>query len=283
MPTGRWLPETLIQATDRVEAKLEEPWPLERIADTASFSPFHFHRLFSEAMGETPKVFVERLRLERAALLLLAGQQPITDLAWELGFRNPETLARRFRARFGISARDYRGHQLEMWGRMGLEAGEDPIGGPGQIELQLLDPGPIEVRRQIGAEEGFVFAADSEPWCDNAAPAPDRELFGITLDWPGITEPGHLRQDWGRRLGRSGVSSGWVRRAPIAGLYATLAVPGPGPICNTVYQRLFVWALGGRHRLRPGPVVEIARGRDIVTCQPVLDTEEVCHACSNTR
>lgn len=283
MPRGRWLPDTLIQAMDRVESALERRWTLEAFAAEARFSPFHFHRMFREAMGETPAAFVERLRLERAALLLLAGEASITDLALGLGFRNPETLARRFRVRFGVSASAYRAHQLATWGRMGLEAGVDPLPGEGEIELRHVDPGPLEVRRQIGLDEGFDFAADGSPWDDGEAERGDTERYGISLDWPGITEPGFVRQDWGRPVLDRAVAPGWVRRAEVGGLYATLALPGRGPTPNTVYQRLFVWSLGGRHRLRPGPILEIARGREIVTCQPVFDSEEVADTCSSMR
>lgn len=281
MPNGRSIPEIVVQAMDRVEGALDRRWTLEAFAAEACFSPFHFHRMFREAMGETPAAFVERIRLERAALLLLAADTPITELAWDIGFRHPETLARRFRARFGISASSYRGHQLATWRRMGLDAGADPLPGPGRIEVRHLDPGPLEAQRQIGVEEGFVFDPGETPWCDGGR-AP-RELYGVSLDWPGITEAGFIRQDWARPVADRTVTPGWVRRADVAGLYATLTAPGPGPISNTVYQRLFVWSLEGRFRLRPGPILEIARGRDILTCQPVYDTEEAARACSSTR
>jgi len=284
MEQQRWLPGELVQATDRVEAELDRPWSLARMADVAGFSPFHFHRLFRDAVGETPVAFIERLRLERAALLLLASETPITHLAWDVGFRNPETFARRFRNRFDVAARDYRARQLALWSRLGLEAGVDPLDGPGGIEVERLPALAVRVRRRIGEDEAFDLGAGG---------------VGLTLDWPGITEPGRVRQDEGSvlRNGGSGPAdaaetpSGDVQRAATGsangddeatvrrtigdGLYATLRVPADEPVPATTYQRLYVWAMAGRHRLRPGAILEMRRNDDVLVALPVRDIEEV--------
>ena len=99
--------------------------------------------------------------------------------------------------------------------------------------------------------------------------------IGATLDWPGITPPGQVRQDWGRRLDGRRLADGWVRRSIGDGPYATLTVKGAGPVPTTIYQRLFVWAMAGRYRLRPGPILEIQQGDEVVVHQPVSDAREV--------
>lgn len=272
-----------MQLMDRVEARLAESWPLDRIAQEAGFSPFHFHRTFRAAVGETPTDFIERLRLERAALLLLASEEPITHLAMDVGYGRPETFARRFRARFSVSARDYRSHQMQLWSELGLDAGKDPLGEPGEIVVTHLPESKIEVRRSRGEDEGFTFDPDQPPWSDWDRPdartakpvttaATDR--FGLTLDWPGITPPGFVRQDWGRVFDGHTVSDGWVARSIGGGTYASLHVPGTGPVPPTIYQRLYVWSMAGRYRLRPGPILECFHDQAIIVHQPVRDTEE---------
>ena len=251
MTTRSWLPEAIIQVIDRVEARLDQPWSLEGMAEVARFSPFHFHRMFREAMGETPAEFVERLRLERAALLLLARDEPITELLMAVGFRRPETFARRFRAHFGVSARDYRKRQLQLWFQLGLDAGEDPLGKPGDITVERLPESKIEVRRSIGDAEGFTFNPDKAPWNEWDRPSQPSRLasqdrIGASLDWPGITPPGQVRQDWGRPLDGRPLADGWVRRSIGSGPYAMLSVEGTGPVPPTIYQRLFVWAMAGQ-------------------------------------
>jgi AraC-like DNA-binding protein len=230
------------------------------MAAESGYSPFHFHRTFRDALDETPAAFVERLRLERAALLLLAADTPVTHLAWDVGYRNPETFARRFRKRFGVAASAYRRHQLDLWSRLGLEAGVDPLMGPGTIELQELSPIEALVRRRIGDDEPFELA---------------HQAVGLTLDWPGITQPGRVRQDVGLVCSNGARAVGAaVRRLIGNGLHATLRVPAGTPVPSTAYQRLFVWSMAGRHRLRPGAILEIRDNNEILVCLPVRDAKE---------
>lgn len=259
MESGYFLAGELVRTTDHVEATLERRWSLSAMARLAGCSPFHFHRAFRDAVGEAPAAFVERLRLERAALLLLAGETPITHLAWDVGFRNPETFARRFRKRFGVAARDYRRDQLRLWSCLGLRAGTDPVDGPGRIRVERLPRLHVFIRRRIGEEQGFALADDG---------------VGLTLDWPGITEPGRVRQDEGR-LRQADPAAPGVTRAIGDGSYAALTVPCDEAVSPTVYQRLFVWSMAGRYRLRPGAMVEIQRGDEVSVHLPVRDSQEV--------
>jgi len=52
---------------DHIEANLDTDLSLERLAEVAGFSPFHFHRIFRAMMGETLNQFIQRLRIEKAA------------------------------------------------------------------------------------------------------------------------------------------------------------------------------------------------------------------------
>jgi len=48
---------------------------LDALAERAGWSPFHFHREFRRIVGETPKQYMLRLRLERAAARLATGRR----------------------------------------------------------------------------------------------------------------------------------------------------------------------------------------------------------------
>ncbi|MDH8702509.1 transcriptional regulator GlxA family with amidase domain [Dysgonomonadaceae bacterium PH5-43] len=52
---------------DYIDQHLDKPLELKSIADVANFSPFHFHRIFSFLIGETPIDYIKRLRVEKAA------------------------------------------------------------------------------------------------------------------------------------------------------------------------------------------------------------------------
>jgi AraC family transcriptional regulator len=101
--------ERVNAAVDFIERNLQDEMSLERIADVAHFSPFHFHRVFGLLVGETLSRFISRLRLEKAATLLI--QQParaITEVASSCGIHSPSSFARSFRDMFGMSASEWR-------------------------------------------------------------------------------------------------------------------------------------------------------------------------------
>ncbi len=52
--------------------------------------------------------YLHERRLERAAQALLRTPASITAIGQAVGWRDPNVFARRFRARFGISASQYR-------------------------------------------------------------------------------------------------------------------------------------------------------------------------------
>jgi AraC family transcriptional regulator len=89
-------------------AHLEDDVSLPALAGQARLSPFHLHRVFSAVAGETPKEFTLRLRLERAAALLLGGRDSVLDIALSAGFQGPEAFCRAFRRRFGTTPSAYR-------------------------------------------------------------------------------------------------------------------------------------------------------------------------------
>jgi AraC family transcriptional regulator len=71
-------------------------------------SLFHAHRTIRAALGETPKHFTLRLRVDRAAAALVTSQHSILDIALTYGFESHEAFCRAFRRRFQTSPSAYR-------------------------------------------------------------------------------------------------------------------------------------------------------------------------------
>jgi len=82
-----------------------EELTLDKLAGIANYSPFHFQKIFKELIGESPKQFIIRVRLENAAHSLIVHRHlSITEIALDSGFSSPSTFARAFKNYFGISA-----------------------------------------------------------------------------------------------------------------------------------------------------------------------------------
>ena len=98
---------------------------VETMARSACFSRRQFHRLMLQVLGETPGTHQRRLRLDRAAWLLLTSGATVLDVALKTGFENHETFTRAFRTRFGVTPtafRDNRGGTLPRSIRIALSA-----------------------------------------------------------------------------------------------------------------------------------------------------------------
>ncbi|MCX4242432.1 AraC family transcriptional regulator [Paraliomyxa miuraensis] len=94
---------------DHIERHLGEPLSLAALAEVAHLSRFHFHRIFGAVVGETLGAFVGRLRVERAAVMLVTNPRAsITEIAIDCGFSSSATFARAFKDAFGMSATQWR-------------------------------------------------------------------------------------------------------------------------------------------------------------------------------
>ncbi|NLB01948.1 MAG: helix-turn-helix transcriptional regulator, partial [Bacteroidales bacterium] len=83
---------------DYIGQHLDENIDLSAMAEIAAFSPYHFHRIFSYLVDETPNNFVSRLRLEKAAQLLQnSPNSSISDIAFRCGFVNVSSFSRAFK------------------------------------------------------------------------------------------------------------------------------------------------------------------------------------------
>lgn len=73
------------------------------IADHVGYSPFHFQRLFRAAAGLTAGQYLSAVRLDAAKRLLLAGSDPVVDVATAVGFDSLSSFTRRFRTTVGTT------------------------------------------------------------------------------------------------------------------------------------------------------------------------------------
>lgn len=93
------------------------------MARKACFSRRQFHRLTLDVLGETPAAHQRRVRLDRAAWLLLTTPATVLDIALETGWESHEVFTRAFRAQFGTTPsalRKDRGRSLPQSLRAGF-------------------------------------------------------------------------------------------------------------------------------------------------------------------
>ena len=97
------------RVVDYIEENLGREMDLDELSAVASFSKFHFHRVFAMMMGETLHAFIQRTRVEKAAVIIAGDPtRAVTDVAYDCGFSSPQAFAKQFRRRFGVSATEWR-------------------------------------------------------------------------------------------------------------------------------------------------------------------------------
>ncbi|MEA3321392.1 MAG: AraC family transcriptional regulator [Bacillota bacterium] len=107
------------QMVEYIENNLESSLSLEELASISTYSPFHFQRLFKAHVGETPANYVKRLRMEKAAHLLIYEHSiPITQIAFMCGFTSLSYFTTSFHTFFQCSPTKWReGAYLERFPR----------------------------------------------------------------------------------------------------------------------------------------------------------------------
>jgi AraC family transcriptional regulator len=96
------------RSLELMRARISEDISLDDLATEAQLSPFHFARMFKQSLGVPPRVYLTRLRVEKACELLENTDLPVTEIAFEVGYSSNQVLARVFLKHRRMSPSDYR-------------------------------------------------------------------------------------------------------------------------------------------------------------------------------
>ena len=91
-----------------MDAASHEEWPVSRLARVSAVSEAHFARSFKEAFGLPPHRYLLTRRIERAKALLRDTMLPISEIAFQTGWKSLGTFGRTFRDVTGESPGDLR-------------------------------------------------------------------------------------------------------------------------------------------------------------------------------
>ena len=89
-------------------AHISDDLSLASVADALYLNKYYISKLFSSKLGITFSDFITNQRVYTVREKLTSGTRPITEIAYECGFRNLSNFNRAFRSRTGMTPREYR-------------------------------------------------------------------------------------------------------------------------------------------------------------------------------
>jgi AraC family transcriptional regulator len=98
----------LRRVVDYIVAHIDDDISLETLAGIAGYSPFHFSRKFTLAMGIPPHRYISRLRLDNAMVELANGTLPLAQIAFNAHFSSQASFTRAFHRATGMTPKQYR-------------------------------------------------------------------------------------------------------------------------------------------------------------------------------
>jgi AraC-like DNA-binding protein len=100
--------QRLIRARAFMDECYDQSLDLEQIASQASFSRYHFLRLFRSTFDQTPHQYLVERRIARAKVLLAAGDLSITEVCFAVGFQSLGSFSALFHRCAGYPPKEYR-------------------------------------------------------------------------------------------------------------------------------------------------------------------------------
>ncbi|MCB6177883.1 AraC family transcriptional regulator [Rhodobacter sp. Har01] len=98
----------ILRVLDYIHANPAADLSLDALADVAAMSRFHWHRVFRALTGETAAQAVRRLRMFHASAALVQTDQPVAQIARDVGYDSLASFTRAFSESFGMTPRAFR-------------------------------------------------------------------------------------------------------------------------------------------------------------------------------
>jgi len=194
---------------------------LNTLADVASFSSFHFHRIFKAMTGEPLGQYIQRTRMESAAMALRSNLNlSVVEVALQYGYESPDGFSRAFRKVFGLSPKDWDRDRPLQKRKIGREPDAFPVYDqtalcdwadtygwtPEVVTLPAMNVARLQVTDAYRNIDGLMAAYDRLwPWYESTLAQREGALFlGCSHDDPDLTPLERCTFEWAAGPVKSG-------------------------------------------------------------------------------
>lgn len=89
-----------------------DDWSVHRLADQVSMSPSRFAARFAESIGDTPKAYLTKWRMNLACRELTSNKCSVNEVAKSVGYESPAAFSRAFKKHVGATPAAWKARML---------------------------------------------------------------------------------------------------------------------------------------------------------------------------
>ena len=247
---------------------------LDRLAEVAAMSRFHWHRVFYAMTGETCAEAVRRVRLHRAACWLVQTDWPVAEIARKAGYAGTPGFSRAFSVAYGHSPASFRrrGDLIPPLSRK--PKGERPMF---PVTVETRDPMRLAALSHTGPyiEIGSAFERVGALFTSRGLWPQARGMAGLYHDAPGSKPEADLQSEAGVIVGDEMEIADPMHEVQVpGGRYAVLHFKGPYAGLRAAYDYLYGdWLPTSEEEPADSPPVEVYLNSPADTAPDELLTE----------
>ena len=100
--------EEIVRVQDWLETNYDENITLERMTDVCNLGKKTLMRRFKKVTGETPLMYLQKLRIENAKRLLESKRVSFNEITWKVGYNDVSSFHKVFKSETGLTPIEYR-------------------------------------------------------------------------------------------------------------------------------------------------------------------------------
>jgi transcriptional regulator GlxA family with amidase domain len=100
--------DTVVKTQEWLENNFMEPVSLDSLTKFSSLGGRTLSRRFKKATGDTPLVYLQKLRIENAKLFLESTNDTFNEITWKVGYNDVSSFQKLFKSETGLSPKEYR-------------------------------------------------------------------------------------------------------------------------------------------------------------------------------
>ncbi len=248
----------IIRVLEYIYQNTDGDLSLDKLADVAAMSRFHWHRVFVAITGETCAQATRRIRLHKAAIMLVQTDMSLAKVAQKSGYSSAQSFTRVFSDAYDISPGQFRSRGDYISSLIKIKKGEYPMF---PIEIKTSESRRLAAVAHVGPypEIGSKFQQLAAIISARNLWPQTRGMAAIYYDDPSLVDAADLKSHAGV-LVEDGleIPENLEEVQLAAGRMAVMHFKGPYPGLTAAYDYLYSkWLPDSCEELRDAPSFEV--------------------------